>query len=270
MAINHYNKIEKPEPDESCNCIINITGITKVYRLGKVEVVALRGIDLKIMKGEFISIMGPSGSGKSTLMNILGCLDIPDRGTYLLEDTDVSKLNDNQLADIRNKKIGFVFQTFNLLSRSNAASNVELPLIYSKRSTGKNRKERIFESLDSVGLIGWEKHKPSELSGGQRQRVAIARALVNDPAIILADEPTGNLDSVTGEEIMAIFQDLNSQGKTILIVTHELDIAKHTRRIVYLRDGRIFNEEKIENQINARHMLATMPKLEDKVKASIK
>ena len=251
------------------NCIIDITDITKTYRLGKIEVRALRGIDLKIRKGEFISIMGPSGSGKSTLMNIIGCLDTPDGGSYFLDGTDVSLLKDNSLADIRNKKIGFVFQTFNLLSRSNTISNIELPLIYSKRGSEKTRKAKIYESLKAVGLIGWEKHKPSELSGGQRQRVAIARALVNDPAIILADEPTGNLDSVTGEEIMSIFQNLNRNGKTILLVTHELDIARHTNRIIYLRDGLISNEESIENPINADQMLATMPKLEDKVSKSI-
>ena len=213
--------------------------------------------------------MGPSGSGKSTLMNIIGCLDTPDGGSYFLDNTDVSQLKDSNLADIRNKKIGFVFQTFNLLSRSNTISNIELPLIYSKRGSEKTRKAKIYESLKAVGLIGWEKHKPSELSGGQRQRVAIARALVNDPAIILADEPTGNLDSVTGEEIMSIFQNLNRNGKTILLVTHELDIARHTNRIIYLRDGLISNEESIENPINADQMLATMPKLEDKVSKSI-
>jgi putative ABC transport system ATP-binding protein len=219
------------------------------------------------MPGEFIAIMGPSGSGKSTLMNILGCLDTPDSGKYLLENIDVSKLNDNQLAEIRNKKVGFVFQTFNLLSRSNAVQNVELPLIYAKRSLLKNRKSMIFDSLDSVGLIGWEKHRPSELSGGQRQRVAIARALVNDPSIILADEPTGNLDSVTGEEIIAIFQKLNRQGKTILLVTHELDIAKHTNRVIYLRDGLVFKEEKIEAPLNAEEVLKSMPRLEDRIKS---
>jgi putative ABC transport system ATP-binding protein len=247
------------------NCMIEIIDIGKIYRLGNIEVKALRGANLKISKGEFIAIMGPSGSGKSTLMNIIGCLDTPTSGKYLLESIDVSKLSDNQLAEIRNKKIGFVFQTFNLLSRSNTVQNVELPLIYSGKSTLKSRRTKIFESLNSVGLTGWERHKPSELSGGERQRVAIARALVNDPSIILADEPTGNLDSVTGEEIMAIFQKLNSEGKTILLVTHELDIARHTSRVVYLRDGLIFNEEKIEKPLKALEMLEKMPKLEDKI-----
>jgi putative ABC transport system ATP-binding protein len=250
---------------ENKNCIINIEDITKTYKLGNVEVKALRGVTLKILSGEFITIMGPSGSGKSTLMNILGCLDIPNSGKYLLENIDVSKLNDNQLAEIRNKKIGFVFQTFNLLSRSNSIQNIELPLIYAKKVSSNQRRNKIVESLDSVGLKGWERHKPSELSGGQRQRVAIARALVNDPSIILADEPTGNLDSVTGEEIIAIFQKLNRQGKTILLVTHELSIARHTNRIIYLRDGKIFDEEKIENPTDAIEVLKNMPRLEDKV-----
>jgi len=254
--------------EENCkdnNCIIEIKDITKVYRIGKIEVKALRGTDLNILSGEFVAIMGPSGSGKSTLMNIIGCLDTPDSGKFLLENIDVSKLNDNQLAEIRNKKIGFVFQTFNLLSRSDAVRNVELPLIYTARGNAGNRKAKIFDSLKAVGLIGWEKHKPSELSGGQRQRVSIARALVNDPAIILADEPTGNLDSVTGEGIMAIFQKLNREGKTILLVTHELDIARHASRIIYLRDGKIFREEKIDMPIDASEMLEKMPKLEDKL-----
>jgi putative ABC transport system ATP-binding protein len=257
--------------DTNCtsnNCMIEITNLTKVYKIGKIEVKALRGTNLAISKGEFVSIMGPSGSGKSTLMNIIGCLDIPTSGAYLLEGIDVSSLKDNQLAEIRNKKVGFVFQTFNLLARSDAIHNVELPLIYAARGTSKNRRAKIMESLRSVGLTGWEKHRPSELSGGERQRVAIARALVNDPAIILADEPTGNLDSVTGEEIMAIFQKLNREGKTILLVTHEHDIAMHTNRIIYLRDGIIPKEEAITSPIDALEMLASMPKLEDRINST--
>jgi len=228
--------------EENCkdnNCIIEIRAITKVYRIGKIEVKALRGADLKILSGEFVAIMGPSGSGKSTLMNIIGCLDTPDSGKFLLENIDVSKLNDNQLAEIRNKKIGFVFQTFNLLSRSDAVRNVELPLIYTARGAVRNRKTKIFDSLKSVGLIGWEKHKPSELSGGQRQRVAIARALVNDPAIILADEPTGNLDSKTSVDIMGLLDEIHRNGNTVIVVTHEEDIAKHAARIIRLLDGTI-------------------------------
>ncbi len=245
---------------------IEISNVTKTYKIGNFDVRALRGANLVIQKGEFVAIMGPSGSGKSTLMNIIGCLDIPTGGTYLLEGTDVSKLKDNQLAEIRNKKVGFVFQTFNLLSRVNAIKNIELPLIYVTKGAIKNRRAKIMESIRSVGLEGWEKHKPSQMSGGQRQRVAIARALVNDPAIILADEPTGNLDSVTGEEIMAIFQKLNREGKTILLVTHELDIARHTNRVIYLRDGIISEEEKVENPIDAVEMLKNMPRLDEKPK----
>lgn len=247
--------------------VIEVKDITKIYKIGDVQVIALRGINLTINEGEFVAIMGPSGSGKSTLMNILGCLDTPTSGTYYLEEINVEKLNDNKLAEIRNKKIGFVFQTFNLLPRSNIINNIELPLIYSSKNKNnpKDRRLRIMEALKAVNLIGWEKHKPSELSGGQRQRVAIARALINDPAIILADEPTGNLDSVTGEEIMAIFQGLNKEGRTILLVTHELDIAMHTSKIIYVRDGIIFKEEKVENPINAIKKLAEMPKLEDKL-----
>jgi len=243
---------------------IEISNVTKTYKIGNIDVRALRGANLVVEKGEFVAIMGPSGSGKSTLMNIIGCLDIPTSGTYLLEGIDVSKLKDNELAEIRNKKVGFVFQTFNLLARVNAIKNIELPLIYVTKGVIKNRKARIMDSIKSVGLEGWEKHKPSQMSGGQRQRVAIARALVNDPAIILADEPTGNLDSVTGEEIMAIFQKLNREGKTILLVTHELDIARHTNRVIYLRDGIISEEEKIVNPIDAQEMLKNMPKLDEK------
>lgn len=245
--------------------VIDMKNITKVYRIGDIKVNALRGADLIIRKGEFVAIMGPSGSGKSTLMNIIGALDIPTSGTYFLEDIDISRLNDNQLAEIRNKKIGFVFQTFNLLSKSNIMGNIELPLIYSGKSQKKSRKKIIKEIMRSIGLTKWARHRPSELSGGQRQRVAIGRALVNDPAVILADEPTGNLDSRTGEEIMAIFQDLNRQGKTILFVTHELELARHAQKIVYLRDGIILDEEKINKPVNAIDMLKDMPKLEDKI-----
>src|SRR5450830_1226933 len=257
--------------DTNCtdnNCIIEVTNLTKIYKIGKIEVKALVGANLAISKGEFVSIMGPSGSGKSTLMSILGCLDTPTSGKYLLEGIDVSKLKDNQLAEIRNKKVGFVFQSFNLLARSDAIHNVELPLIYAARGTGKNRRTKIMESLRSVGLTGWEKHRPSELSGGERQRVAIARALINDPAIILADEPTGNLDSHTGEEIMAIFQKLNREGKTILLVTHEHDIAMHTNKIIYIRDGIIAKEEAVTNPTDATDMLAKMPKLEDRINST--
>jgi len=249
--------------DKNHENVISIKNITKKYKIGDYELKALRGVDLEIKRGEFVAIMGASGSGKSTLMNIIGCLDIPTDGSYFLEEIDTKKLKDDKLAEIRNKKIGFVFQTFNLLARLNIVGNVELPLIYSLKNNGKNRRENILETLKEVGLNGWEKHKPSELSGGQRQRVAIARALINDPAIILADEPTGNLDSVTGEEIMAVFQKLNREGKTIFMVTHELDIARHTNRIIYLRDGLVLKEEKIDDPIDALIRLKEMPRLEN-------
>jgi putative ABC transport system ATP-binding protein len=245
--------------------VIDMKNITKIYRIGDIKVNALRGADLTIREGEFVAIMGPSGSGKSTLMNIIGALDIPTSGSYFLEDVDISKLNDNQLAEIRNKKIGFVFQTFNLLSKSNIIGNIELPLIYSTNNSKKSRKKLVHDVIESVGLTGWERHRPSELSGGQRQRVAIGRALINNPALILADEPTGNLDSRTGEEILAIFQDLNKLGKTILFVTHELELAKHAQKIVYIRDGTVINEEKIDDSIDAGERLRSMPKLEDKI-----
>ncbi len=245
--------------------IISVKDVIKVYKIGSIRVKALSGIDLEVNQGEFLAIMGPSGSGKSTLMNILGCLDTPTSGSYTLEDEDVSKLSDNQLAEIRNKKIGFVFQTFNLLSRINITGNVELPLIYSKGKILVHRKDLIGEVIDSVGLTEWVRHRPNELSGGQRQRVAIARALVNNPAVILADEPTGNLDSRTGEEIMAIFQNLNRKGITILFVTHEIDLARHARRIIYLKDGIITGGEIIENPVDAQKKLESMPKLEDKI-----
>jgi len=246
------------------NLIIRIEELKKVYRIGKIIVPALSGVDLDIRAGEFVSIMGPSGSGKSTLMNIIGALDIPTSGKYFLDGVDVGKLNDNELAIIRNEKVGFVFQTFNLLSRANVFGNVELPLIYA-RGRIRNKKQKILDSIESVGLTDWIRHRPNELSGGQKQRVAIARALVNRPSIILADEPTGNLDSRTGEEIIGIFQRLNREGKTIILVTHEMDIAMHTQRIIYLRDGAISGQEKVTDPLSTEDILKTMPKLEDRL-----
>ena len=217
-------------------------GIKKTYKLGNnIQVHALLGVDLKVEKGEMVAIMGPSGSGKSTLMNIMGCLDQQTSGSYKLDDVDIGKLNDNQLAEIRNKKIGFVFQTYNLLPRTQALANVELPLIY---SGGNNRRARALAALERVGLSDRVKHKPNELSGGQQQRVCIARALINNPSIILADEPTGNLDSRTGKEIMDIFAELNrTDGITIIMVTHEREIAEYAQRIIIVRDGVVSNVE---------------------------
>jgi putative ABC transport system ATP-binding protein len=227
--------------------MIKIEDVTKVYRMGEVEVHALRGISLEIDQGEWVSIMGPSGSGKSTLMNIIGCLDQPTSGSYYLDDVDVSELDDNELAEIRNRKIGFVFQTFNLLARTSALRNVELPLLY---GGGSDRRERAIAALEAVGLNDRAMHNPNELSGGEQQRVAIARSLVNDPSIILADEPTGNLDSKSGAEIVDIFRHLNQeQGITMVFVTHDRTIAAQTQRILHLHDGRIVREE----------VLATLP-----------
>lgn len=228
--------------------MIKLEGLYKTYKTGTIEVEALKDVNLIINKEEFVSIMGPSGSGKSTLMNILGCLDRPTKGKYSLDGVSVEGLNEKELAAIRNRKIGFVFQSFNLLSRTTALKNVELPMIYAGVSA-KERRKRALEALERVGLIDRINHKPNELSGGQRQRVAIARALVNNPAIILADEPTGNLDTKSGEEIMGIFQNLNREGVTIVLVTHEDDIAQHSKRIVYFRDGCLIEDKLVENQI---------------------
>ena len=222
--------------------LIEIKGLHKIYQLGDVQVPALRGVDLAIDTNEYVSIMGPSGSGKSTLMNILGCLDVPSEGTYNLNNTDVSQMSDDELAAIRNKEIGFVFQTFNLLPRADALHNVELPLIYSGISRTQ-RRDMAMQALEKVGLGDRMHHKPNELSGGQRQRVAIARALVNNPSIILADEPTGNLDSSTGEEIMQIFEGLYKGGNTIILITHEEYIAEHSNRIIRILDGLIQSDK---------------------------
>ncbi len=221
--------------------VLQLRGITKTYRMGKDNIVnALRGADLDVREGEFVALMGPSGSGKSTMMNILGCLDVPDSGTYVLAGQQVRSLSDDRLAALRNRHIGFVFQTFNLLPRLNALENVELPLVY---GGGGSRRQRAKLALQAVGLGERMHHRPNELSGGQQQRVAIARALLNDPALILADEPTGNLDSRSSAEILAIFQRLNDAGKTVVMVTHEPDVAEHCRRIVRMRDGIVSGDE---------------------------
>ncbi len=221
--------------------LIRLVGVHKIYRVGAIDVPALRGIDLCIHSGEYVAIMGPSGSGKSTLMNLIGCLDTVTEGEYYLGGENVSDLTDNELALIRNKKIGFVFQTFNLLPRADAFRNVELPLIYAGVTPGK-RREKALQTLQSVGLGDRVHHKPAELSGGQRQRVAIARALVNDPSLILADEPTGNLDSATGEEILQLFDKLHQDGNTIIVVTHEKSVASRAARVVQLLDGKIVSD----------------------------
>lgn len=222
---------------------ISLTGITKVYQMGDQQVHALAGVSLQIKAGDFAAIMGPSGSGKSTLMNILGCLDRPSSGSYCLDNQEVAALSDDQLAKTRNKKIGFVFQNFNLLPRMSALQNVALPLVYGNVAK-RERLTRAAAALELVGLGNRLDHKPNELSGGQRQRVAIARALINDPTIIMADEPTGNLDSKSGEEIMNIFNELNTQGRTVILVTHEPEIADHAQRIILVRDGQIVRDDR--------------------------
>jgi len=231
--------------------LIDIRDITKVYQMGQEQVHALSGVNLGVDRGEYVAIMGPSGSGKSTLMNLIGCLDTPTSGSYVLNGREVARMTDDELAAIRNQEIGFVFQTFNLLPRTNALQQVELPLVYSGLSR-KDRRERAVKALEAVGLADRMNHMPNEMSGGQRQRVAIARALINDPSILLADEPTGNLDSQTGAEIMALFDQLNQRGNTIVLVTHEEDIAAHARRIVRLLDGKVRDDHP-----SGRHRAAT-------------
>ncbi|MDP3026001.1 MAG: ABC transporter ATP-binding protein [candidate division Zixibacteria bacterium] len=242
--------------------LISTDHLVKIYKLGDYEIQALRGINLSIEKGEFVAIMGPSGSGKSTLMHILGCLDRPTKGNYFLEGKDISSLDRNSLAGIRNQKIGFVFQSFNLLSRTTALENVELPLLYNS-DYSKEKTEKAKKALSLVGLEGRENHYPNKLSGGQQQRVAIARALVNDPAIILADEPTGNLDSITSMEVMEIFQSLNNNGITIILITHEKDIAAYAKRNITFRDGKIVKDEIIPVPKKAKDELLSLPPVEN-------
>lgn len=231
--------------------LLELKNIAKRYTIGAEEVNALRAIDLMIEKGEYVALMGPSGSGKSTLMNIIGCLDTPTNGTYILNGKQVNKMSENELADIRNKEIGFIFQTFNLIPRSNALDNVALPLVYAGLKKEERRK-KAEQALKNVGLGDRIKHKPNELSGGQRQRVAVARALVNNPSIILADEPTGNLDSKTSEEIMTLFEEIHQHGNTIIVVTHEEDIAMHAHRIVRIKDGKIESDSLNQNIVKAK------------------
>ena len=240
------------------NEIIRIENLRRVFRVGDEDVHALKGINFSISKGEFVSIMGTSGSGKSTLLNILGCLDTPTSGDYIIDGTNVRNLSNNELSTLRNRKIGFVFQNYNLLARTTALENVELPLLYNHEVSAKERRERALTALEAVGLTGRLMHTPNQLSGGQQQRVAIARAIVNDPVILLADEATGNLDTRTSYEIMSLFQDLHQKGKTIAFVTHEPDIAVFTSRTIKLRDGHIIEDKKIETQ-SAAEALANLP-----------
>src|SRR5881398_934905 len=262
MQTANQTELKKTD-DLAGNAVIRVEDVHKYYELGETRVHALRGVSLEIQRGEFVAIMGASGSGKSTFMNMLGCLDRPSSGRYLLEGIDVSKHDKRALAQIRNQKIGFVFQGFNLLSRTTALENAELPAIYARVSE-EERVRRAKNALAMVGLADRAEHFPSQLSGGQQQRVAIARALVNQPAILLADEPTGNLDSRTSVEVMEIFQQLNEeQGLTIVLVTHEHDIAQFARRSIIFRDGKVKKDERLSNRQRAREVLKTMPELED-------
>lgn len=242
------------------NAIIEVNNLKKYFQVGDMTVQALKGVNLKIMKGEFVAIMGASGSGKSTMLNILGCLDKPTAGDYKLDGTGIAELSKNQLAELRNAKLGFVFQSYNLLTRTSALENVELPLFYNDQIKSRERRERAIAALESVGLFDRMHHMPNQLSGGQQQRVAIARSLVNDPLVILADEATGNLDTRTSFEIMELFQRLNSdKGKTIVFVTHEADIARLTSRNIIFRDGWVIKEQMVEDQLSAASMLKSLP-----------
>jgi putative ABC transport system ATP-binding protein len=249
--------------------VVNIEDLHKIYESGEVPVHAVRGVSLNIFRGEFVALMGASGSGKSTLMNMLGCLDRPTRGKYLLDGVDVSVLERNELADIRNLKLGFVFQGFNLLSRTTALENVELPMLYGKKRSSREMKDRALHCLDIVGLSDRADHFPNQLSGGQQQRVAIARALANEPQILLADEPTGNLDSKTSVEVMGVFQKLNEEGITLVMVTHELDIARFCKRNLILRDGVVVRDEAVTNRLNAAQEMKNLREAEAAAKLTV-